>query len=376
MSAAATLRIDLTALSDNYRLLADKAAGAVCAAAVKADGYGLGLEWIAPTLWESGCRVFFVAHAAEGAGLRAILPDATIHVLHGLASGGPATLLRHGLTPVLNSLDEIDRWRRDGRGRPAAIHVDTGMNRLGLDDADADRLIQQPQRAAFPISLLMSHLACADTPAHPMNRLQCERFAAYGEGLRQAAGRPDLPLSLANSAGVLLGADYHFNMVRPGIALYGGNPIIGSENPMRPVITLDGNILQCRDLPPGAIVGYGAAFRAERPSRIATVDVGYADGFLRACGDGRLCADVAGHRAPIVGRISMDMLALDVTGLPEAVTQPGRPVTLLGGPVSLDDVSAVTGLSAYELLTLLGRRYNRVCIGEVQGTGSKVLISK
>lgn len=358
--AGATLTLDLVALKENYCLLAKTAAGAITAAAVKADAYGLGVARVAPALQAAGCRIFFVAHAAEGRLLRRVLPEAVIYVLHGLANSGISSCIEHDLRPVLNRLAEVDIWARDGGGRPAALHVDTGMNRLGLDDAEAAALLAAPERLAFDLAFVMSHLACADIPDHPLNQVQCERFAAYGAALRQALGRPDLPLSLANSAGILLGPTYHFDLVRPGIALYGGNPWSARPNPMAPVVTLEGSVLQVRDVTPPATVGYAATYAPARTARIATVDVGYADGYPRALGGGRVMAELAGVRVPIVGRISMDTLALDVSALPPGAVGPGTAVTLLGGAVALDQLAELSGFSSYELLTALSHRYNRV----------------
>ncbi len=368
-SAKATLTIDLAAIRQNYHHFARRAAGAVCAAAVKADAYGLGIDRVAPALAAGGCTTFFVAHTAEGIALRRMVPDATIYVLHGLANGPTTPFLEHDLQPVLNSLAEIEQWSSLPQASrcPAAIHVDTGMNRLGLSHDEAETLLAKtlarPGIVRFPIALLMSHLACADDRDHPMNAQQLASFKTLGERFRQAFKQPDLPLSLANSAATLLDPAYHFDLVRPGIGLYGGNPFSGPSNPMAPVIKLQGAILQVRTVTPPDTVGYGAAYGSNRPCRIATLDVGYADGFLRALGQGRLQADLDGIRVPIVGRISMDLMAVDVTDAPATAAKPGKLITLLGDAVTLDQASEVSGLSAYELLTQLGPRYNRVYVG-------------
>jgi alanine racemase len=361
----AALTIDLDALVNNYLALKKQAEPAVCGAAVKADAYGLGIDEVATALAEAGCKVFFTATNDEGIELRQILPDVTIYVLNGLISGTEQTFADFNLRPVLNSLDQIDAWSffarsRKGQEHPAAIHFDTGMNRLGLSVRDAQSLIQTPERlSAFELSLVMSHLASADQRHNPMNARQLKVFTLLLHELNRTRP-PHAPVkaSLANSAGILLGKAYHFDLVRPGIGLYGGNPFTGEPNPMQSVIRLQGKILQVREIEAGDSVGYNATYVATSRRRIATVDVGYADGYLRAfsnCGK----ASINGHEAPVIGRVSMDLLGIDVTAVPENLLQAGAAVDLLGGDVSLDDAAKVSGISAYELLTLLGRRYKR-----------------
>ena len=354
----AELRIDLAALLANYRLLAARAAGAQCVAMLKADAYGLGMAAVAPALAEAGCDTFFVATPEEGRTLRTILREADIYVLNGYQPALREVFRAYRLRPVLNTLAEIEVWR-DG---PAAIYVDTGMNRLGLEAADIDALLAGPAKIGFEVAILMSHLACADEPDHPMNERQLARFRETVARLKALPAFKAAALSLANSAGIFLGPEYHFDLVRPGIALYGGNPFTGRPNPMANVAEVHGRILQIRAIAAGDSVGYGATFTASRPSRIAIVDVGYADGYLRAFSS-KGSALIAGQRAPVVGRVSMDFLALDVTDLPADATVVGAAVNLLGGGVSLDEAAAASGLSCYELLTLLGRRYNRVYLG-------------
>lgn len=244
---------------------------------------------------------------------------------------------------------------------PAALHFDTGMNRLGLSGAEVEELIDTPLPLPFPVPAIMSHLASADTPDAEMNTMQrelfAERAARFLEAHPEAAGTR---LSLANSAGVLTDPGFHFDLVRPGIGLYGANPFVDRDNPMDNVVRLKGRVLQIRDIGPGETVGYGGDYVVNGPTRIATVDVGYGDGLLRAFGQGRMAAVVNGHSAPIVGRVSMDSHALDITALPDDACAVGSMVDLLGGPVDMDAAIKATGLSGYELLTLLGRRYNRV----------------
>ncbi len=367
--AGGLLTIDLDAIAANYRLLRDRAEPALCAAVVKADGYGLGAAAVASRLRREGCRHFFVAHLHEGAALRPCLErDSILYVLNGPMPGSCEALLQHGLTPVLNSLDQLAEWqalsRREGRPLAAVLQFDTGMSRFGLSAAEAEALAGDPARldGVAPV-LLMSHLACADTPAHPANTAQRLRFEAL------AALLPGVRTSLAASSGSFLGPEYRFGMIRPGAALYGVNPAPGRPNPMHPVIRLQGRIVQVRWIPPGASVGYGARYVAAAPRRIATVGVGYADGLLRASG-GRGVATLSSGEAtelPIVGRISMDSLALDVTALGEAPLPPGTEIDLIGPLRSLDDAAEAAGTIGYEMLTALGGRYHRRYLGADEG---------
>jgi alanine racemase len=367
--AGGLLEIDLDAIAANYRLLRDLAAPAICAAVVKADGYGLGADAVARRLQAEGCRHFFVAHLGEGALLRpALMRESAIHVLNGPPPGTGADMEQHGLVPVLNSLEQIGEWqalsRRNCRPMTAVLQFDTGMSRFGLSPEEVQALAADPARldGIMPI-LLMSHLGCADTPDHPANAAQLRCFAAL------AALMPGIPTSLAASSGIFLGADYHLGMIRPGAALYGVNPLPGRPNPMRASVRLQGRIVQTRWIPPGRSVGYGAHFTAAVPSRIATVAVGYADGFLRASG-GRGMATLStadATRLPLVGRISMDCLALDVTSLGDAALPPGTAVDLIGPNRSLDEVAAAAGTIGYEILTALGSRYHRHYVGASDG---------
>ena len=358
-AAGGRLTIDLAALADNWRAMAKHAGSAVTAAAVKGDAYGLGIEPVVTTLSDAGCVTFFVALPAEGQRVRAVAPEAAIYVLGGLI-GDAAPYIAAGLRPVLNSAGDIEAWRAARRaGAPvgAALHVDTGMNRLGLRLAELRTILAADPDLAdlLGLTLLMSHLACADMPDHPLNARQLEAFRAIRATL------PGVPASLANSAGVFLGRDYCFDLVRPGIALYGGRPVADGANPMRTVVQLEARILQVRDVPTGEAVGYGAAQTMERPSRIAVAAVGYADGYLRRAGatDTRAGATafIRGAAVPLVGRVSMDLLALDVTDVIEAAR--GDWVELFGPNIAIDDVAARADTISYELLTGLGSRYAR-----------------
>lgn len=361
--AGAVLTIDLDAVRANWRRLQAEANPAECGAAVKGNAYGLGIEPIARALWQEGCRSYFVARPKEGEELRAILPRATIYVLDGLFAGEAEFYAKLNLCPALISVEEAREWSQFGRvyGRklPCALHVDTGINRLGLTmDEYAALLDNVFIRDGLNISLLMSHLACADEPDHPMNRLQQARFAEVRRRL------PDVPASLSNSSGVFLGKGFTHDLVRPGIAIYGGNPQPGHANPMRPVAHLEGTVMQVRHVAPGDTVGYGATWKAERPSRIAILGAGYKDGVPRALSSkaqqGPAQVYIGGARCPIIGRVSMDMMAVDITELAETAVSRGTRAEILGAHVSIDEAAAWAGTISYELLTRLGSRYARL----------------
>ncbi len=357
--AGGCLTISLGALRANYRLIAARVAPARAAAVVKADGYGLGALHVAPVLAAEGCRDFFVAHLAEAIALKTALPtNARLYVLNGLQPGSETACIAAGAIPVLNSLDQARRWQAAARGsgnpRDAVVQVDSGMSRLGMTPAEAGTLAGDADfRAAVPVVLLMSHLACADTPDHPANEAQRRNFAAA------AALFPGVPLSLANSGGSFLPTDFHLALVRPGVSLYGAAPNDAAPNPMRPVVALDARVIQVRTIPAGAGVGYGMTFTADRETRIATIAAGYADGLPRALGN-RGAAYYNGVRLPIAGRVSMDSITLDVTALPPGTLKLGDRVELIGPHQSLDQLAADAGTISYEILTSLGHRYHRV----------------
>jgi alanine racemase len=354
MDPTAVLHIDLAAIVANWRALAARAAPGAVAGVVKANAYGLGAARVAPALYAAGCRHFFVAHLAEGMALRAALgAGPMIAVLNGFAPGADEDA---ALVPVLNSLGDVlahaAAGRSAGQPRQALLHLDTGMARLGLDAGEQARLsADHSLLAGLDLLYVMTHLACADEPDHPLNAEQAARFA------RACAGLPKLKRSFANSSGLFLGADYASDLARPGCALYGINPTPGAANPMRQVVRLEAPILQIRDIPAGASIGYGASFVAARPSRIATIAVGYADGYLR-CLSGQGVAAYRDMILPMVGRVSMDLITLDVTDAPGIA--PGDVLQLIGGAApSPDDLAARAGTIGYEILTSLGDRYRR-----------------
>jgi len=352
------LTIDLGALARNWQALAAQAGSAETAAAVKGNAYGIGAEPAVRALSGAGCRTFFVALPEEGLRVRAVAPEATIYVLNGLASGVADAHAAGNIRPVIGSLDELREWsayRAAGGQGHAALHVDTGMNRLGVTFAEALELAADRNLVErLGLTLVMSHLACGDTPAHPLNARQLATMRDVH------ALFPGLPVSLANTAGIALGRDYHFNLVRPGIGLYGG-PYIEGEPPLETVVTAEARIIQIRDVPAGETVGYGAAQTLTRPCRIAILSTGYADGYLRSASatDGHPGASVVlrGRRAPLVGRISMDLMAIDVTDIPAA--RRGDWVELFGTNMPVADVATAAGTISYELLTSLGARYAR-----------------
>ncbi len=354
VAAGAVLEIDLDALAANYEILKQRAAPAECAAVVKADAYGLGADRVGPVLAAAGCETFFVAHLSEAIALRRALGDqASIYVLNGVLPGTETEFTAHDVRPVLNTLAQLDLW-----SGPAALHIDTGMNRLGLSPEDATALAAAPRRLdAIDLRFIISHLACADEADHAMNPEQQQLFNRLRGAFAPHAA------SLANSSGIFLGSGYHYDLVRPGVALYGVNPTPGAVNPMRAVVRLKGRIIQVREIDTPQSVGYGATHRATGRRRIATVPVGYADGYLRSLsGQGVGC--LAGVSVPIVGRVSMDLITLDVTDAPLDAAQTGMEVDLIGGGGdTVDDVAARAGTIGYEILTSLGQRYHRRYLG-------------
>ncbi len=365
-TAGAVLTIDLAALAHNYRTLQSRAAPARCAGVIKADGYGLGAGPVAQCLHDAGCRTFFTALLGEALQVREICRDSALYVFGGLPPGAAAQFARAGVRPVLNTLEEIAEWRgfcqNSGSAPPAALHVDTGMNRLGLSAGDVEVLATSPAKLeGIEVALVMSHLACADEPAHAMNTAQLAAF----QSLR--ARLPEAPASLANSAGIFGGAAFHFDLVRPGIALYGGNPVAGAPSPVRPVARLKARVLQVRDLGPGDTVGYGATFTSTRGSRIAVLAAGYGDGYSRALGGTPAAppADIwlAGGRAPLAGRVSMDMIAADITGFDAGAVRAGDWAELIGEHIGIDELAERAGTIAYEVLTSLGTRFERIYTG-------------
>lgn len=365
VSSGATLTVDLQALAANWLRLRDRLGRAECAAVVKADAYGIGTEPAVAALAAAGCRTFFVAHLSEARRARHACPDGTVYVLNGLLPGQEGAFLSDRVRPVLGSPEEVADWaafcRSQGRALPAALHVDTGMNRLGLSMPQAVAVARDPFVASFRVSLLMSHFVAAEEPENPVNARQIAAFA------RARALYPSVPASLANSSGIFLSERPHYDMVRPGFALYGGNPTPGRPNPMRPVVRLEAPIVQLREVGDGETVGYSGTWTARGPRRLATLSIGYADGFPRAASsegdEPRGEAIVAGRRCPFAGRVSMDLIILDVTDVPPDQVRRGDKAVLIGDGITVDEVGARSGTIGYEILTGLGKRYERRYVG-------------
>ncbi len=363
--AGGVLTIDLAAVEANWRALGHRALPAECAAVIKGDAYGCGIEPVARHLARAGCKTFFVADLSEARRLRSIVAEAAIYVLNGLLPGTAPAFAEIRARPVIGSLIEFAEWDafctiNQWRGG-AALHVDTGMNWLGVSLDEAAALASRIRTESHCITLLMSHFACAEQPEHPLNKRQIELFREVRRLYR------GIPSSLANSSGVFLGGAAHCDMIRPGVALYGVNPTPGRDNPMQPGISLHAHIVQVRVVGKGETVGYGASWTARRESRVAIVAAGYADGYLRAASSSDAApggsAIIAGKRCPIAGRISMDLLALDITALPEHAAHRGDLVTLIGGELTIDAVARAADTIGYEVLTSLGHRYHRVYRG-------------
>ena len=363
--AGGVLTIDLAAIEANWRALGRRAMPAECAAVVKADGYGLGLEPVAKRLAKAGCKSFFVADLGEARRLRAALPDQAIYVLDGLLPNTAAAFAEINARPVIGSLVELAEWDAFCSAQKwtggAALHVDTGMNRLGISANDAAALAPRIRAENHGITLLMSHLACADQPDNSLNQKQMALFREVRLLYR------GIPSSIAASSGIFLGNPAHCDMVRPGAALYGVNPTPGKSNPMQPVVELKVHVLTVRNVGKVETVGYGGVWTARHASRLAILAAGYADGYLRSASatDEAPGSDVmiAGKRCPVVGRISMDLMAVDISALPDKAVRRGDLVTLIGDDVTLDDVGNKAGTIGYEILTSLGRRYHRVYRG-------------
>ena len=357
LAAGGVLTIDLAALRHNYSAIARHIAPTRAAAVVKADAYGLGASRVAPAFYDAGCRDFFVAHLGEAIALKPFLqPDATLYVLNGLQPGTETACARDGILPVLNSLEQIENWgalaARQGRKLPALLQLDTGMSRLGLSASEFERLLENfALLDNIDIKFVISHLASGDEPENAANARQLANMTALLVRL------PKLPVAFANSGGSFLDKSYHFDLARPGVALYG----VGPENEVVPVLTLSARVIQVRDIDKGAAVGYGGTYVAEGPTRVATIAVGYADGWFRSLSN-KGSAFFGDTRLPIIGRVSMDSITLDVSALPEGTLKLGSLVELIGPHQRLEDVARDCDTIPYEILTALGNRYARVYV--------------
>ena len=362
------LTVDLGAIQRNWQALDKVSAGALTGAAVKADGYGLGAVPVAKALYAAGTRFFFVATPDEGLALRPALPEAHIFVLNGLFPGAAPLYVGERLMPVLNSLPMLEEWLVACLGRnealPAALHFDTGMDRLGFRLNETSIVKRMIEDVGYAPQMIMSHLACADQPQHEKNRTQLALFSSV---INQF---PGIPASLANSAATMTSREMHFQMVRPGIALYGGRAVNGRKNPMVPAVTLEAPVIQIRECKTGESVGYGASYILPRDTRLAIIALGYADGFIRAASSTNQHAGgrvhLRGTLCPLIGRVSMDMFAIDITDLGNDIPIPGEMVEVLGPNVSIDDQADPAGTIGYEILTSLKGRYPRTYVSAAE----------
>src|SRR3954462_9159409 len=365
VTATGVLTVDLDAIVANWRKLEKTAVPAECAAVIKADAYGCGVQPVARALAAAGCKTFFVATLDEARLAREALPSADLYVLDGFFQNCGDSFAKYNCRPVIGDLYELAEWdvfcRRSGWTGGAAIHIDTGMNRLGLNLTEANGIVPRINAGDHGITLVMSHLACAEHLNHPLNAKQ---LAAFREIASLFSG---VPASLSNSSGIFLGSQFQFDLVRPGAALYGINPTPEADNPMQPVVELKARIVQIRNVEKGETVGYGGTWTARRPTRIAIVAAVYADGYFRAASanDGTRGAEVvvAGKRCPIAGRVSMDLIAVDVTDLEKNAVRRGHMVTLIGDGITVDELAHHFGTIGYEVLTSLGKRYARIYKG-------------
>src|SRR5258707_3804970 len=370
-AATGVLTVDLDAIVANWRKLEKIAVPAECGGVIKADAYGCGVDPVARALASAGCKAFFVATLDEARAARAAVPAAAIYVLDGFFQNCGDAYAKFDASPVIGHLNELGEWDvfcgRSGWSGGAAIHIDTGMNRLGLTIAEAQGIIPRINAGDHGITLVMSHLACAESLNHPLNAKQLATFREIASLFSGVAA------SLSNSSGIFLGPQFQFDLVRPGAALYGVNPTPEADNPMQPVVDLKARIVQMRNVEKGESVGYGGTWTARRPTKLAIVSAGYADGYFRAAGgiDGTRSAEVivAGKRCPVAGRISMDLMAVDVTDLPNNAARRGHMVTLLGEGITVDELAHHFGTIGYEVLTSLGPRYARVYKSGTPATG-------
>jgi len=364
-TANGILTVDLDAVIANWRKLEKAAVPAECAAVVKANAYGCGAEQVARALAGAGCKTFFVATIDEARVVRAAVPNAAIYALSGFFQNTGEKYAKIDCKAVIGDLNELAEWdvfcRRSGWSGGAAIHIDTGMHRLGLTITEAQGIIPRINAGDHGITLVMSHLASAEQLNNPLNARQLTTFREI------ASLFAGVPASLSNSSGIFLGSQFQFDLVRPGAALYGINPTPEADNPMQPVVELKARIVQTRNVEKGETVGYGGTWTARRPTRIAIVSAGYADGYFRAASanDGTRGAEVvvAGKRCPIAGRVSMDLIAVDITDLEKNAARRGHLVTLIGDGITVDELAHHFGTIGYEVMTSLGRRFTRIYKG-------------
>lgn len=349
------LKVNLSAIVANYLFLKQKASGKKVACVVKANAYGLGVGEVVPVLKNAGCNKFFVANLDEAIELRQILPESFIGVFSGISKNEEDIFVMYGLTPVLNSIYQFELFSqyvdKKGISYPCLLHIDSGMNRLGFSFEEIKKLQSEDLLKKLNIKMILSHLACADEKSHEKNLQQLEVV----RNLRKIF--PNIPISFANSYGVFLGQEYHFDIIRPGIALYGGNPTPNDINPMQSVVQITSKILQIRNIDTPQTVGYGATYKLEAGSKIATLPVGYADGYFRSLSNKSYCA-IASKKVPVVGRVSMDLITVDITSIKDI--EVGDEVEIIGDTITLQDLANNSGTIDYEILTSIGGRYKKI----------------
>ncbi|MBU24680.1 MAG: alanine racemase [Gammaproteobacteria bacterium] len=351
MSRRPRLILSRQAVAQNYQRLSSVSGNAECAASIKADAYGVGIGFVAPILWEEGCRTYFVAYLEEALALRELLHDATIYVFHGFDPQDFDVARSARIRPVINLSEEALNPKI--KQLNPAVHVDTGMRRLGIPQYEMGRILDLVERSNP--SLLMSHLSKADEPQSADNLIQLELF----NSIRHELGGACPSSSLANTAGILLGPAFHFELVRPGIGLYGGSPDPNDPKGFEPVVTWQAQVMELQDVAMGEPVGYGGSFLAPCALKLATIGIGYADGYHRILGgQGEVAID--GQICPIVGRVSMDLVTLDVSAIPNI--KQGTWVEIMGPTISIDTMAVKANTIAYELLTRLGPRMDRVLV--------------
>ena len=355
-----TLTIDLGAIGNNYLLLKNKITPAICGAVVKADSYGLGADIVSSHLYDLGCNDFFVANIEEALSLRKSLnTKANIYVFGGIREKQEDIFIHNNIIPVLNTEYEIYIWNKftvnlDYKPK-AVIHIDTGMNRLGIKFEYAINNINLFQ--SINIDFFITHMACADDVESEYNKIQLDKFSQFKELF------PDKKFSLANSSSIFLGADYHFDIARPGSALYGVNPTPHKDNPMHNVINLDSKIIQINSYKKGEYIGYSSSYKLNHDSVIATIPIGYADGYLRSLSNNSYVY-INGNKAPLVGRVSMDLITIDITNISKEFQQVGQVVEIIGNNITVDDLANQAGTIGYEILTSLGSRFKRSYISK------------
>lgn len=352
------LNIDLNSVANNYLFLKKKLKQVECAAVVKANAYGIGANHVATTLIQYGCKHFFVANLEEAISLRTVLSEKhNIYVLHGIFPNQEEEFIHYKLTPVLNDIYQIKIWNAYASTKNtklnSIIYIDTGLSRLGLTLHDALSLFyNQALLSNLEVLYLMSHLSAADSSNHPLNTTQLKKMQVIQKYM------PTTPITFVNSSGIFLGPNYHFQLARPGMALYGLNPTNTAQNPMQNVVYLSSKIIQVRNHIKKSPVGYGGSYYADKNSIIATAAIGYADGYFRILGNNSICY-IENYKVPVVGRISMDLITLDVTHIPNYLIYPGQTVEIIGNNITIDQLAGYAGTLGYEILTNLGNRFKR-----------------